>query len=106
MKQAIELEQTINELDDFFLNPTEEDKDANRQDRDKEAHEVLENQPNKFNDIFKESIRKSINDYQKILEEKKFNSENEHKGMEKLVDNLKNQLTTYEKKEQQTKATL
>ena len=43
MKQAIELEQTINELDDFFLNPTEEDKDANRQDRDKEAHEVLEN---------------------------------------------------------------
>ena len=43
MKQAIELEQTINELDYFFLNPTEEDKDANRQDRDKEAHEVLEN---------------------------------------------------------------
>ncbi len=30
MKQAIELEQTINELDDFFLNPTEEDKDVNR----------------------------------------------------------------------------
>ena len=27
MKQAIELEQTINELDDFFLNPTEKDKE-------------------------------------------------------------------------------
>lgn len=27
MKSAIELEQTINELDDFFLNPTEPDND-------------------------------------------------------------------------------
>ena len=99
MKHAIELEQTINELDDFFLNPTEEDKDANQKVRDKEAQEVLE-QPTKENDIFKESIRKSINDYEKILQEKKFNSGKEHKEVEKLVENLKNQLNTYEKKEQ------
>ncbi|CDW91270.1 UNKNOWN [Stylonychia lemnae] len=99
-REKKELDQAINELDDFFFQLTEPDVNQNLDKRDQEADQMIQQQDSDH-DFLSQQLQKNIKDYENILKMKQYKSDKERIEIIKLVDTLKQQLGNYRQQKSQ-----
>lgn len=94
-----ELVNTAQELDDFFFEPTEPDKDQEADKRDKEANELIEGIDKTDSNPFKVNLQKTIINLQEMIAGGIYKTVKEHSEGEKLLRTLVIQLNNIDKGE-------
>jgi hypothetical protein len=84
-----ELQKTIEQLDDFFFQATEPDKNQDPRERDREADELLKRQSTKEGvDLFRQQL-------EEIVRNKQYKSEQELRQINKLLETLRAQVQSH-----------
>jgi len=102
-----QLEEADQVLDDFLFNPTETEIQEKLNEEEKKAKEENLSQFNpEFeldgDDLFKRNLEKTIQAYEKMLEQNAFKNEQDRQRTNKLLGTLRAQLRALEKKQTQT----